>query len=110
VSHFGDYIKERLGKEIIEIAEGFATYYFFENDMCCYLEDIYIEPASRRKGVATILAKLVEEKAREKGAIVLFGSVLPAAGGSTASLKALLAYGFELHGIEGDLIMFKKPL
>jgi GNAT superfamily N-acetyltransferase len=109
LSLFGDYIRERLGKEIVETDDGFATYYFPEPG-CCYIEDIYVRPEARRTGAGSRLADQVTEIALSKGSDRLIGSVDPKAFGSTDSMKALLAYGFELHGTDGKLIYLKKEI
>lgn len=109
MSLFGDYIKERQGKEILETGDGFATYYF-PNPDTCYIEDIYVRPEARRTGLASKMADQIVQIAKENRCQALIGSVSVAAFGSTESLKALLAYGFELEGLKGELIYLKKDI
>lgn len=108
MSHFGNYIKERLDKNIIEDAHGFATYYFVMPD--CYIEDIYVVPEQRKNGVASRYADEIAKIAIQKGCLNLIGSVKPSANGSTASMKVLLAYGFKLVSAKEDFIWLKKKL
>jgi GNAT superfamily N-acetyltransferase len=108
MSHFGNYIKERLGKGIVEDENGFATYYFAMPD--CYIEDIYVIPEKRKAGIAAKYADEITKIAQDKKCINLIGSVKPTAKGSTDSLRVLLAYGFKLHSAVEDCIWFKKKL
>lgn len=75
-----------------------------------YIIDIYTVPEERKKGAASILADLVAIAAKEKGCVEMLGTVMPSAKGSTASLKVLLGYGFELKSACNDAIIFRKDL
>ena len=108
MSLFGQYIYERQNKCILENEFGFATYYF-QND-CCYIEDIYVVREKRKSGLASEMADKIAEEAKSKGMKYLIGSVKPSTSGSTASLKVLLAYGFQLVSAQEDFIWFKKEL
>lgn len=111
MSLYGEYIKERLGREIIETEHGFASYVICgENQNECYIIDIYTSPEFRKQGAASTLADLITEKAKELGCTILSGSVDPTTNNATDSLKVLLAYGFELVAIGNGLIWFKKEI
>lgn len=109
MSLYGDYIKEREGREIVETADGFATYTFVGQDSC-YLVDIYVRPEARKSGVASDLADQVSEIAKEVGCKRLLGSVDPSLSSSRASFMVLLAYGMRPIGIEGNLVFFEKEI
>lgn len=108
MSLYGEYIKERVGKEIVESDKGFATYSYVDNG--CYIEDIYVIPEHRRSGEAARLADEVAHTAKAKGLQKLFGSVVPSAKGSTSSLKVLLSYGFKLLSADKNIIYFEKDI
>lgn len=108
MSLYGQYIKERENKNIIENEVGFATFYF--NQDCCYIEDIFVVPEQRKSHQAARFADEISIYAKEKGCKWLIGSVKPSASGSTESLKVLLAYGFKLSTAYDDQIYFKKDL
>lgn len=108
MSLYADYIKEREGKDTVETADGFATYISHEDGM--YIESIYVKPEQRKSGAAAKLADIITEIARAKQLKKLYGSVSPSAIGSTASLKVLLAYGFELHSAQPNFIVMKKDI
>lgn len=114
MSHYADYISERLGKLCYECEKGFATYFYTGHPQygdVVYIEDIFVTAAHRRAGVASEMADYVAEEARGKGVKVMLGSVNPQARGATASLKALLAYGMSLDRVGADgLIYFVKDL
>jgi len=107
-SLYGQYIKERLNKDIIETENGFATYYFLNDS--CYIENIYVTEDARKSKEATRLADQIAEIAKEKGFKKLCGSVVPSAKGSTESLKVLLAYGFKLDSSVNNFILMVKEL
>lgn len=108
MSLFGDYIKERLNKSIVENENGFATYYYVSD--VCYIEDIYIVPHMRKSKEASKLADMIAKEAKNHGFKWLYGSVSMKALNPTTSVKVLLAYGFELARVEDDAIYFKKSL
>lgn len=109
MSLYADYIKERLGDEIYECEDGFATYRFL-NDRQVYLVDIYVTPEKRRLGFAGSIADVVAVKAKEKGCVEMIGTVVPSAKTSTSSLRALLGYGMVLQSSSNDLIVLKKDI
>ena len=109
MSLYGSYIKEREDKEIIEDSRGFATYQFLDYDRC-YIESIYVQPDFRNTNLASEMADKIAIIAKERGCTKLVGSVSPTANGATASLKVLLAYGFQLESSSNNLIVFVKDL
>jgi predicted GNAT family acetyltransferase len=109
MSHYADYIKERLGKHIIEDERGFATY-SFTDESTVYIEDIYITPEHRKSGVATSFADKIVAIAKAKGCTRLLGSVAPSANGSTDSLKCFLAYGCSLESSTNNFIVLVKRI
>lgn len=108
MSLYGDYIKERAGKGIIESEHGFCTYILANTE--CYIEDLYVVPEQRNSKVASEMADKVADIAKEAGCEWLTGSVCPSAQGSTASLRVLLAYGMELLRSEQNMIYFAKRI
>ena len=105
---YGKYITERTNKHIIETDKGFAVYSYTQEGV--YVEEIFVERDFRKSGVASELADKIADEAKSKGFKLMFGSVCPAAKGSTASLKVLLAYGFELLSSQDNLIFMKKEI
>ncbi len=110
MSLYADYLKERTQDQIFETKTGFATYRYLNDGKTVYIVDIYTVPESRKSGHASFLADLVADEARENGAIEMLGTVQPSAKGSSASLKVLLAYGFELQSASNDCIIMRKDI
>jgi len=108
MSLFGEYIKERLDKNIIENEDGFMTYVF--QGESCYIEDVYVKPEKRKSGLGKQMMIEVEAKAKEAGCKVLTGSVRPSAKNSTDSMRILLSVGFSLLSSSVDAIFFWKEL
>jgi GNAT superfamily N-acetyltransferase len=108
LSLYADYIKEREGKESLEVEQGFATYEIVNE--FCYIEDIYIKPEARKTNLATRIADEITQIAKGRGCKQLLGSVLVGANGDTTSLKVLLAYGMKLDSVNGKTIYFSKEI
>lgn len=109
MSLYAEYIKEREGREIVETADGFATYTWLGEDSC-YIVDIYVRPEARKSGVASSLADQVAVLAKEVGCKRLLGSVDPSLPSAGASFMVLLAYGMRPIGIERNLVFFEKEI
>lgn len=108
MSLFGQYIKERENKEIIETDQGFATYFYLNDGV--YIENIYVAPDYRHLKGASKLADQIAELAKAKGYSKMYGSVAPSTNNSTDSLKVLLGYGFQLQSAEHNFISFVKEI
>lgn len=103
-----DYFKERLGVEAIEKDAGFLIYKILGPE--CFIQDFYVKPPLRGKGVGSEMVKELESLAKTKGCSFLTASVHAPAKNSTDSLKVVLAMGGELVGVSGQDIFFKKNL
>ena len=108
MSMFADYIKERLGKEIIETDKGFATYSFTKDGV--YVEDIYVKPDFRRERVAWDLLDQIAEIALNQGVRMMYGSCVPSTTGATEAMSAAIKYGFKLDSSTNNFIVYKKDL
>jgi len=110
---YKDYIKERLGREMIETEEGFVTYAFnclglpFTH---IYVEDIYVKKSSRMKHVARSFMDAMSILGKEKGVDRLIGSVCVGANGSDNSLRAAIAYDMKLLSANANAIYLYKDL
>lgn len=108
---YDQYLSEREGNKSIFLNPqglGFAIYQI--QDSICYIEDIFVLPEHRKFGIATEMAKSIEELALEQGCKELRGSVVPDARGAHASLLTLLAYGFTLIASSNNFILFSKQI
>ena len=109
---YADYIKERLGDEIVIRDEGFATYRHtdFNGIASTYIIDIYVRPDFRKTKIASEMADEITKVACQMGSKQLIGSVVPSAKGSTDSARVLLSYGMSLHSCTNDFMLFKKEI
>lgn len=107
-SLFGQYIAEREGKEIVEDANGFATFFYINDGV--YIQDLYVNPDFRQSGAASKYADQIAEIAKAKGYKKMYGSVVPSLKSSTTSLKILFAYGFRLDSSERNAIIVVKDI
>lgn len=107
-SLYAQYIKAREGIDIVEWADGFATYKIQEDSI--YLRDLFVESRSRSRGIAARLADHVCAIGKKAGCKKLIGSVCPQAADATENMKALLHYGMSLNSASPSLIIFEKEL
>ena len=110
MSHYADYLRERLGKHVLETEHGFAVFFEIPEERAIYIEDIFVEKDHRETGVASQMADAIAEAAKEDGFQFLLGSVNPKTHGATRSLRVLLGYGMQLSHVKDGLIWFKKEL
>lgn len=109
MSLYADYIKERLGDEIVETEHGFLTYrYIAPNSV--YIIDLYIVPEARQSDKASAMADLIVEAAKLKGCTKMIGTVATASKTSTLSLKVLLGYGMRLISSTNEFLVFEKDI
>lgn len=108
MKQLAEYFKEREGFDSIVTDEGFASYRFAGEE--CYIRDIWVSHDYRKKRVAADMADAIAERARKHGCKYLTGSVNTLANNATASVKVLLAYGFQIHSAIQGAILFRKEL
>lgn len=108
-SLYADYIKERAGAGIVETKFGFATFsYMVENIV--YIQDVYVKPKYRKKGIAKSFADKICNLAIKEGKSVLLASIDASARGSEVSLKVFEAYGMAYYKTAGNLHYFVKQI
>jgi GNAT superfamily N-acetyltransferase len=108
-SMYAAYVAETTHGHVLETEQGFATY-VYPDDATVYVKEIYIHPDFRKRGVASAITDRIEEEAKQRGCSKMLGSVVPSAKGSTSSMKALLAYGFEIDSSSADFILLRKAI
>ena len=106
MSLYAEYLKERTNDIIIENDFGFVVYRRL-NETTVFIVDIFVKIDSRKEYNGTKLVDLVVEVSQPE---VLMATIVPAAKGSTNSLKAALAYGFLLDSSCNDFIILKKNI
>lgn len=107
-SLYAEYIKAREDFDCLEKTFGFATYKISGDD--CYIRDIYVIPEMRNQGGARLICDEIRDFANRSGCKNLIGTVQPSTKGATTSMRAILAYGFEVFSSQNDFIVFKLSL
>lgn len=111
---YAEYIREREGKEILQHEHGFTIYGYncvpgvdFPH---VYLQDNYVRPEHRKKGIAREMADQIAQQAKDAGFKVMLGSVDGNAKGAHESLLVLIAYGMKLFLVDGATVWLSKEL
>jgi GNAT superfamily N-acetyltransferase len=104
------YIKETLGKEMIQTDKGFATFFIVPGTSVCYIEDIYVLPEHRKSDITTEMENSVKKWAVERGCTELMGSVNLSISTPERSLQILLHRGYKLSQVTPSMIYLKKKL
>lgn len=107
---YAEYIAEREGFKMIRDEYGFATYYINEHENFVYLRDIFVTKNYRRNRHAWSYADKIVEIAKELKLEKMVGSICLDTNGATASMKTLLAYGFEIKSVHGNMIYLEKEI
>ncbi len=108
ISAYGLYINEREGKFIVEDTRGFATYLYMPEAV--YIEEMFVKQPFRKLGVGGEIAEEIYKLARARGLKKAVTTIAPRAGGSTESLKAIVAHGFKLDSSNLELIYLVKDI
>lgn len=108
-SMYRDYVEEQLKNRFVhEFDHGFITYNIADD--ICQLEEIYIKPSERRKGIASSIYTLMGVVAKKKGCNYLKGSIVIGTNNSENSMMCLLKNDFKLAYTEGIIIYFLKHI
>lgn len=108
MSLWSDCIAERQGHRVIEEPFGFIEFHIV--DKICIVDDLYVVPTERRKGLAWGLADRVSVIAKAAGCTHLWSGIYADSLTANDALRANLAYGFEWKGIDGGRIILLKEL
>lgn len=109
LSLYGQYLKERTGRGILESKDGFATFEYVTDDVV-YIVDLFVTPKKRKSRIAANLADKICEQAVKDGKKYLLGSVDMTAKGAETSCKVLEAYGMRIHKVAQPMIFYVKPI
>ena len=108
MSLWSECIRERQGHEVIEEPWGFIEYHMAPP--YCVIDDLYVIPEERLKGLGRDLADRVTQIARDAGATHLWSNIYGNSLNKNETLKANLAYGFLWQGIDGGRIILTKDI
>ncbi len=107
-SLYAQYVKERLGKDVIETEFGFATIHV--TNTVFYIEDIFVLKEHRKDGHAQKLANEAIEWAKRMGFKKVLGSVNLEAKNFEYSMKVMSLFGFKPCRAQSNLIFYEKEI
>jgi GNAT superfamily N-acetyltransferase len=102
---YKDYVENQMPNRFVhEDDNGFLTYSFV--DTGCILEEIYVKPEARRKGVASGYYKEVEKIAKDCNCAYLRGFILVGIKDSNESLLCLLKNGYKIESVHDNKLIY----
>lgn len=108
-SMYKDYIEEQLANRFVyETDYGFMTYNKIEDVL--QLEEIYILPQMRRKGLASKFYDEAEKIGKELKCSYLKGSIIIGTNNAEQSMQCLLKNKFKLYYSNGIIIYLKRDI
>ena len=103
------YVENQLPNRFVhEDKDGFLTYSIIGN--MCILEEVYVKPESRRKGIASKYYDLAYKIALRMECDMLRGSIIIGTNGAEESMKCLFKNGYKLDFNNGNMIYLKKVI
>jgi GNAT superfamily N-acetyltransferase len=107
-SLYGQYVKEKEGRGIIEGKDYFLTYKFEKE--WCYIVDMYVAPKVRSEGLITKISLECEEIARKAGYTKMLGSVDITSNWAEPPAIGMMRHGYKFFKLVGNIIYFLKDL
>jgi len=106
-----DYIRERVANVgFIQEECGFVVYTINAQEGSIFVRELYVAPRFRKTKVGTGLMKKVEEIAKKDNINVMVANIDLLAKNYKDSLRAALAYGFEISGTNHNMVYLFKAL
>lgn len=108
MSLWAKYISERQGHRIIESDHAFVSYNVQGDKI--YLEDLYVAPEHRKRGVAQGLMSSLEKIGKEHGCKALITTTSTKTKGATYSLFVSIKYGLKVFKSDENYVWLYKEL
>lgn len=106
MSHYGDYIKEKECKEIIEDHRGFAAFRVFPELKQLWIADFYLAPEHRKSMIGYSLFTDLEKVCQERDLNEMVCQVFTKSMNPEQSLMAVLKLGFKIMHIQDNHIIY----
>lgn len=108
MSKYAIYVHEREGAETYEDHRGFFTYVV--NDGIFQVNDLFVLPGLRNRGIGKEFADLIEAYAKEDNCRMIVCTTCTDAKNWEQSEAYIKAHGYAKIKEEGTLIYYKKEL
>lgn len=105
---YGEYLRENRFTDIIHDEYGFMTYAMQGDD--CFIEDAFVLKEHRRKGHLYKMADQIKALAIAKEKKFLTATVNLRALDPSASLMAILKYGFKVKSANNNIIFLEMGI
>ena len=107
MKHYGEFIKEREGLDLLEFPEGFLTFKVEADE--CFVANLFIHPDFRGTPALFRFYEKLEKLSLEKNAKYISANIHLNDHGFNRTLKAVLKLGFSLvQAQNGSVIIVKK--
>lgn len=106
---FEQYVLEREGGILLKHEHGFAIYKDY-NDTLAYLQDVYVEPEHRRKGIAKQLLRQAIDIAKKSNKTALLTTTDVGANNAQKSVMTILKSNFKILKLENTVIWYIMEL
>lgn len=113
MSLYAEYLKHNGIKSIVENEYGFALYSRYKDGI--YLEDIYVQPALRKGGLAKEFHDQVIQITKDLGLTKIYGSVVPtinprSATSPTEMVKWMFSQGYTIDECLPSVLVLVKEI
>ncbi len=105
---YAQYVRERLGREIIYNDKCFLVYTINGDEL--YVVEIFVRSEFRKTGAMKDLINQVEAIAKEKKCKHITGTIYTDTLGATESLVYCISHGMKVHGTKEEdcIVLIKK--
>ncbi len=107
-SLYREYVKDRLGAEIVLMPDGFVQYNTHEETRTLFIHNIHVKKDSRRKGICHALVGELEKVVKEKNLDRIVGEIFLFDPHARQTILIALVMGFDIMSADGGKITIVK--
>ncbi len=97
---YGEYVKEKYGRDIVYSENGFATYKV--NDVVCHIDCMFVRPSARNSGEGKQMLRRILEEVVPKGVTLVMCEVDTMGNGADLAMQKFFNAGFSLLDCAGS--------
>lgn len=109
LSMFEAYVNEREGALLLKHEHGFGIYKDLEGPYA-YLQDVYVVPEHRQRGVGRSIVGMALQQAKKSNKTTLLTTTDISTAGATQSAISILKVGFNFFKLEETLIWYSMEI